>query len=58
MPIIAPIAKDTQGEILNINADTAAGSIAGSLHADVFVLVSDVPGVLDKNEKMNNKFFN
>ena len=52
MPIIAPIAKDTQGEILNINADTAAGSIAGSLHADVFVLVSDVPGVLDKNEKI------
>lgn len=49
LPVIAPVATSERGESLNINADTAAGAIAGALKADYFVLVSDVPGVLDKN---------
>ncbi len=54
IPVIAPVATnvDTQLEeinSLNINADTAAGALAGAMQADYFVLVSDVPGVLDAN---------
>ncbi len=52
MPVIAPLAVSTDGSCLNINADTAAGAIAGALCADYFVLVSDVPGVLDENKNL------
>jgi acetylglutamate kinase len=52
LPIIAPVACGKEGESLNINADTAAGALAGALHADYFVLVSDVPGVLDAEGKL------
>lgn len=48
-PVVAPVALDAKGQILNINADTAAGSIAGALQAAHFILISDVPGVLDKD---------
>ncbi len=47
LPVIAPLALSPDGELLNVNADTAAGAIAGALAADRFVLISDVPGVLD-----------
>lgn len=49
VPVVAPVALGPSVTIptLNINADTAAGAIAGALHADYFILVSDVPGVLD-----------
>lgn len=47
LPVIAPVAAGPDWEALNINADTAAGAIAGALGADIFILVSDVPGVLD-----------
>ena len=49
LPVVAPVARGPEGESLNINADTAAGAIAGALQAAYFVLVSDVPGVLDKD---------
>lgn len=45
-PVVAPLALDKNLEPLNINADTAAGAIAGALKAR-FILLSDVPGVLD-----------
>ncbi len=53
-PVIAPVATNVDAETtgpsaLNINADTAAGALAGALQAEYFVLVSDVPGVLDAN---------
>ncbi len=48
LPVIAPIAYGLGGISLNVNADIASGAIAGALEADVFVLVTDVPGVLDK----------
>lgn len=48
-PVIAPLALNECGEPLNVNADTAAGALAGALEADYFVLISDVPGVLDAN---------
>ena len=57
IPIIAPIGSDEKGETYNINADTAAGSIASAMSASRLLLLTDVPGVLDKKgnliEKMN-----
>ena len=48
VPVIAPIAADQSGQTLNINADDAAGHIAAALNAKRFLLLTDVPGVLDK----------
>lgn len=48
-PMIAPVALDNMGESINVNADIAAGAIAGAMGADYFVLLSDVPGVLDED---------
>jgi acetylglutamate kinase len=45
VPVIAPIAVDEQGQPLNVNADTAAGEIAGALKAAKLVLMTDVSGV-------------
>lgn len=52
IPVVAPLALDPAGEPLNVNADTAAGAIAGALQADYFVLISDVPGVLDAGNNL------
>ena len=49
IPVIAPIGVGTDGETYNINADTMAGSIAAALGAARLFLLTDVPGVLDKN---------
>ncbi len=45
VPVIAPIAVDEDGRSLNVNADTAAGAIAGALRATKLVLMTDVEGV-------------
>lgn len=55
LPVIAPLALDNECEPLNVNADTAAGAIAGVLKASFFILVSDVPGVFDKEGKLIDK---
>lgn len=47
IPVVASIGADEEGTLYNINADTAAASIAGKLEAENFLLVSDVPGVLE-----------
>ena len=49
IPVIAPIGIGTDGETYNINADTAAGAIAGGLRATRLLMLTDVEGVLDKN---------
>ena len=41
-PVVSPIAVDDHGGLLNCNADTAAGALAGALGADELVLLSDV----------------
>ncbi len=46
VPVVAPVAADRTGLPYNINADTMAGALAAALHADCFVLLSDVPGLL------------
>ncbi len=47
--VIAPIGIGKTGETYNINADTAAGAVAGALNADRLLLLTDVPGVMDRN---------
>jgi len=52
VPVISPIALGEDGNTYNINADTMAGAIAGALGARRFVLLTDVPGVLNKDGAM------
>ena len=47
IPVIAPIAIDSRGHSLNVNADTAAGEIAVAIGAYKFVNLSDVDGVMN-----------
>lgn len=49
IPVIAPLGADENGQTYNINADTAAGAIAGSVGATRLLLLTDVEGVLDKS---------
>ena len=46
-PVIAPIGVGNNGETLNVNADTAAGAIAGALGAKRLLMLTDVEGVFD-----------
>ena len=48
IPVIAPIGSGANGETYNINADLVAGKIAEVLKAEKLVLLSNIPGVLDK----------
>jgi acetylglutamate kinase len=52
IPVIAPIADGVDGKSYNINADNAAGSIAKALSAEKLVLLTDVEGVLDKENNL------
>ncbi len=52
IPVLAPIAISRSGETYNINADTFAGYVAGALKAKRLLLLTDVPGVLDKSGKL------
>ena len=48
IPVIAPIGVSRDGHTYNINADTAAGAIAGALNAKRLLMLTDVRGVLDR----------
>lgn len=47
VPVVAPIGVDGEGTTYNVNADEAAGAIAGSLSAEKLILLTDVEGVKD-----------
>jgi acetylglutamate kinase len=49
IPVLAPLATSADGGTFNVNADTFAGAIAGALKAKRLLLLTDVPGVLDKS---------
>jgi acetylglutamate kinase len=55
IPVLAPVCAGADGSSFNVNADTFAGAIAGALKAKRFLLLTDVPGVLDKNKKLIEK---
>ena len=52
IPVIAPIGVGASGETYNINADTVAGAIASAAGATRLLLLTDVPGVLDKSGEL------
>ncbi len=52
IPVIAPIGVGTGGETYNINADTVAGAVASAIGAARLLLLTDVPGVLDKDGEL------
>ena len=55
IPVIAPMGKDAKGQFYNINADTAAGTVANKIQAERLLLMTDVPGVNDKNGNLISK---
>jgi len=52
IPVLAPVASSADGGTYNVNADTFAGAIAGALKAKRLLLLTDVPGVLDKSKRL------
>lgn len=52
IPVIAPVGAGEDGQIYNINADTVAGAVAGALNAQRLLMLTDVPGVLNKNKTL------
>jgi len=58
IPVIAPTGIGDAGETYNINADIVAGEVAAALQAEKLLLLTDVPGVLDKNKQLINTMTN
>ncbi|WP_166726947.1 acetylglutamate kinase [Crenobacter cavernae] len=52
IPVIAPIGVGSEGEAYNINADLVAGKLAETLKAEKLILMTNTPGVLDKQGKL------
>ncbi len=50
LPVIAPMGVDVNGSVFNVNADIAAGSIAGAIDAAKLVYLSDTEGVKINND--------
>lgn len=46
VPIISPISQDENGIAFNVNADVAAGAMAGALRTSKLIYLSDVPGIM------------
>ena len=52
IPIISPVGVSAEGETYNINADTVASEIAAALGAEKLILLSDVPGVVNREDNL------
>jgi len=52
IPVISPVGVGPDGDTLNINADYVASSVASALQAEKLILLTDVPGIIDKNGKI------
>jgi acetylglutamate kinase len=52
IPVVAPVGHDRDGQTYNINADVAAGEIAGALKAAKLILLTDVEGVKDEKGEL------
>jgi acetylglutamate kinase len=52
IPVVAPLGTDSEGNAYNINADVAAGKIAGVLQAEKVIFMTNTPGVLDKQMQL------
>ncbi|MBM4145557.1 MAG: acetylglutamate kinase [Nitrospira sp.] len=52
VPVISPVGVGPKGETLNINADYVAASVASALQAEKLILLTDVPGIIDKKDRI------
>lgn len=52
IPVISPISGGADGASYNVNADTAAGVLAGALNASRLMLLTDIEGVMDKDKNL------
>ena len=52
IPVVSPISGGTDGASYNVNADTAAGILAGALKASRLMLLTDIEGVMDKEKNL------
>ncbi len=50
MPVVSPLSADSNGVLLNINADTVAAAIGGALAAEKLVICTGAPGILERVE--------
>jgi acetylglutamate kinase len=52
VPVIAPVGVGEDGQTFNINADTVAGAVAAALKATRLLMLTDVPGVLNREGQL------
>jgi len=52
IPVIAPIGLGQDGATYNINADSVAGALAGTLQAEKLILMTNTPGVLNQQDEL------
>jgi len=50
IPVISTVASDRQGNVYNINGDTAAAHIAGALNAERLIMMTDIAGILEDKD--------
>ncbi len=53
IPVVATVAGDSEGNVYNINADTAASRIASALKAESLILMTDIKGLLEDKDDEN-----
>lgn len=56
IPVVSTIGTDEEGNVYNINADTAAAKIAAALGAENFILLTDIAGVLANKDDPNSRY--
>lgn len=56
LPVVTPIGVDQHGHTYNINADTAAGAIAGAMAAEKLLVLSDVNGVYEDEKNLDSRY--
>ncbi len=54
VPVVAPIAVDSEGTTYNMNADEVAGALAAGLEARKLIYLTDVPGIMDDGELISS----
>ncbi len=52
IPVISPVGADEKGKSYNINADVVAAHVAAALFAEKLLILTDVPGILDKKGRL------
>ncbi len=52
IPVVAPVGVSADGQTMNINADYVAASLASAVKAEKLILMTDVPGILDKEGRI------